>query len=249
MYFIFSKLLLYLLFPLSWVFILFIISFIINNKKRKRRCLIASVVILYVFSNSFLFNSFARCWDVPAYQLKNGESYSCAIVLGGFSGDDFNGNGHFTFAADRFIQGVKLFEMGKVSHVLISSGNGNLFPGGFKEADWVKTQLNDMRLPDSTVLIEDRSRNTIENARFSNAMLKKSHLAGPYLLVTSAFHMRRAAMIFKKEGVNFTPFSCNFIRSGKLSFDDFFIPDAEKLSNWNIYIKEVVGYVVNSING
>jgi uncharacterized SAM-binding protein YcdF (DUF218 family) len=242
--------LLYLLFPLSWVFILIIILFITKNKKRKLRCLIAGVIILYVFSNSFLFNSFARCWDIPAHQVKNGESYSCAIVLGGFSGEDKNGNGHFNPAADRFIQGVQLFKTGGVSHILITSGNGSLNASKFREATWVKGQLQALKIPDSAILIESNSRNTIENARFSNALLKQSHLPGPYLLVTSAFHMRRAAMIFKKEGIPVIPYSCNFITNQyKYSFDDFFIPDAEKLNYWNTYIKEVVGYVVNSFNG
>lgn len=249
MYFILSKILLFLIFPLSWVFILLLISLVTKNQKRKRRALIAAIILLFLFSNPFLFNQFARLWDIPAYQLKKGEVYNCAIVLGGFSGADDKEQGRFNPSADRFIQGIKLLTTGKVSHLLVTGGSGNLIPGKFREGAWVKTQLKEFKFPDSTMLIESNSRNTIENARFSNTILKQSHLKGPYLLITSAFHMRRALMIFKKQGINVIPYSCNFIEDDKISFDDFFIPDANKLAYWNIYIKEVIGYITNYFIG
>ena len=249
MYFILSKLLLFLLFPLSWIFILLVIAIISKDKKRKHRFLIAAVILLFIFSNAFLFNRFAKLWDVRPYEVKSTDHYNCAIVLGGFSGGGYNEKGHFNPAADRFIQGIKLLSAGKVSHLLITGGNGSLNPDGFREGPWVKTQLEELKFPDSALLIEGDSKNTIENARFSKTLLKQSHLSGPYLLVTSAFHMRRALMIFKKEGINVIPYPCNFIRSDKVGFDDFFIPDAEKLAAWNIYLKEVIGYTINYFNG
>jgi uncharacterized SAM-binding protein YcdF (DUF218 family) len=250
MCFILSKILLFLIFPLLWVFVLLLVSLFCKDKKRKRRFLLAAVIVLFLFSNSFLFNVFAKGWDISAYNPKLTTKYSCAIVLGGFSGPDQFGNGHFNANADRFIQGVKLLVTGKVSHLLISGGSGSLLPGTFKEGDWAKTQLEELKIADSAVLVENRSRNTIENARFSNVILKQSHLPGPYLLITSAFHMRRAKMIFKKEGVNVVPYSCNFIaKQDKYTFDDFFIPSVEVLAGWSYYIKEMTGYATNYFNG
>jgi uncharacterized SAM-binding protein YcdF (DUF218 family) len=250
MYFILSKVLLYLLFPVTWIFILFVISLKTKNIRRKRTMLITAIALFYVFSNSFLFNQFAKRWDIPAYYINKATPYSCAIVLGGFSGTDKDGNGFFNSSADRFIQGVKLLKTGKVSHILITGGNGNLNPGGFREGTWAKTQLQELKFPDSTILIESNSRNTIENARFSNIILKQAHLASPYILVTSAFHMRRSMMIFKKEGIKVIPYSCNFMTNrDQDSFDDYFIPSSDNLSKWNIYLKELVGYAVNYFNG
>ncbi len=249
MYFILSKLLVYLLFPLSWVFILFIAALLLKDRRRKKKFFVAAVIVLFVFSNSFLFNNFARRWDIPAYELKSNETYNCAIVLGGFSGGYYSAKGHFTASADRFIQGARLLTTGKAAHLLITGGSGSLVPGGFREGAWARTQLEDLKIPDSVILIENNSKNTIENARFSDVILKQRHLNGPYLLVTSAFHMRRAAMIFKKEGIAIIPYSCNFFTQEKQSFDDYIIPSADVLSGWNVYIKEVIGYIVNYFNG
>ncbi|MGV3508703.1 MAG: YdcF family protein [Sphingobacteriaceae bacterium] len=168
--------------------------------------------------------------------------YSCAIVLGGFVSEDQNGEGYFNDSSDRFIQAIKLKTSGVTDKLLFTGGNADLNPSGFREAEWISSQLNEFNIPDSSVLIEKNSRNTLENARFSKALLEKNRLAPPYLLVTSAFHMRRSLLTFKTMGVEVVPYSSNYIAGrDKLSFDDF-LPRLDILSTWNFYIKEVVGF-------
>ena len=245
MYFIFSKLLLILILPFSWFLAFFIAALVVKKQHLKRRFLIISVVIMLLFSSPVLFSVFAHYWDIKPVPLKKTGAYSCAIVLGGFSGEDANGNGFFNTSADRFIEGLKLFTTGKVTHILISSGNGNLIHDNFAEADWVKTQLKQFNVPDSSVLIENRSRNTIENAAFSKILLNKNHLQPPYILVTSAFHMRRSLMIFKREGYHVLAYPANYSSgAGAFNLTDLF-PDANTFNGWNIYLKEMVGYVVD----
>ncbi|MFD2144681.1 YdcF family protein [Mucilaginibacter antarcticus] len=101
------------------------------------------------------------------------------MVLGGFSSGGDSGDGHFTTAADRFIQGTKLAISKQASHILISGGSGELIPGKFREAAWVRTQLLQFSVPDSIILVENNSKNTIENARFSKVLLQLKHLPPP----------------------------------------------------------------------
>ena len=245
MFFILSKLLLIFILPLTWIIVFLIIAIISKNQKLKRRFLILSVALLLIFSNPFLLNQFAKVWDIAPVPLNNTGSYSCAIVLGGFTVEDTNGNGFFNAHSDRFIQGLKLITSGKVSHILISSGNGTLLHDNFAEADWVKTQLQQFKIPDSCILIENRSRNTIENAAFSKLILRANHLQPPYLLVTSAFHMRRSLGIFKKTKLNVIPYPCDYLAGKEKTSLGSLIPDAETFFKWTIYIKEVVGTGVN----
>lgn len=244
MYFILSKVLLFLLFPLLWVFALLIVALLAKTPKRKKRFLIFSAVVLYVFSVPFFLNQVAGAWSVEPVVIKP-KVYSCAIVLGGFSSEDKNHQGYFNGSADRFIQGVKMLTTGRATHILITGGSGSLIPGQFREATWVKTQLDEFKVPDSSVLIESNSRNTIENAVLSKPMLQKAGLHPPYLLITSDFHMRRSLMIFKKEGYDVVPYPCNILAGhGENSLYDL-IPDGGAIGGWNIYLKEMVGYVVN----
>ncbi|RZA02668.1 MAG: YdcF family protein [Sphingobacteriaceae bacterium] len=245
MYFFFSKVLLIFIFPLTWVLVLLIVALVSKNKKRKYRSLVAALILLVLFTNPFLFNQFAQSWDVAPYKPDN-RKYSCVIVLGGFSTGSDKGDGYFNTAADRFIQGTKLLSTGQASHLLITGGSGSLLPDEFREAIWVKKQLKEFNYPDSAILIESASRNTKENAKFSKVILDKAKLSPPYLLVTSAFHMRRSAMIFKNAGIVVVTYPANYLVRRKATISDL-MPDASVLSSWNTYIREVVGYVANSI--
>jgi len=244
MFFVLSKLLLVFILPFTWIAVCLITSLITRKPHIKRRFLVTAMVLLLIFTSPFLINQFAKLWDVKPVPLKN-KTYSCVIVLGGFSGVDANGEGVFNPAADRFIQSLKLLTTGKATHILVSGGNGNLLAGSFRESDWVKMQLEQLKVPDSLIIIENQSRNTLENAAFSKTILAQKHLQPPYLLVTSAFHMRRSLAIFKKQKMDVVPYPCNYIAgNGEFVITDL-IPDATPLSNWNIYIKEVVGHAVN----
>jgi len=248
MFFILSKVLSFLLYPLLYVFVLLLIAIFSKDTKRKRKCLVIGVIVLYVFSNSFLINRFASAWDIAPTKLEKGKVYNTAIVLGGFSSDDKEGRGMFNTAADRFIQGVLLQKTGRVKNVLITGGNGNLNPSAYREGAWAKYELKDAQIPDSCILIEDKSRNTLENAAFTKALLLKHKQQGPYLLITSAFHMRRSIGIFKKAGIDVIPYPCNYIAGrSPLAFDEL-VPSADALSKWSTYIKEVIGLTVNYIS-
>jgi uncharacterized SAM-binding protein YcdF (DUF218 family) len=248
MYFIFSKLLVIFIYPFTWILVLLAIAFFSKNKKYKRSSFIAALVLLVIFSNPFLFDRVAQKWDTQPYNTADTTHYSCVIVLGGFSTSDGEGGGYFNTGADRFLQGIKLLLAKKTSHILITGGNGNLAPGGFREGLWVQKQLKEFSFPDSVVLIESNSRNTLENAKFSKKLLEQTHLPPPYLLVTSAFHMPRSLMLFKKMGVDVVPYACNYISRGKTVVASDFIPESSVLATWNIYIKEMVGYAVNSFS-
>jgi uncharacterized SAM-binding protein YcdF (DUF218 family) len=248
MYFIFSKILLFLLFPLSWVVVFLFIALFSKRPKLKKRSLVTAVVLLIVFSNTYLLYLFASRWDIKPVPLNKGKVYSAAIILGGFSSEDKNGCGFFNENADRFIQGLKLKTTGQVSHIMISGGNGNLQHDHFTEGGWVKGELKELKLPDSVILVEQRSRNTFENAAFSKAILEQTHLPPPYLLVTSSWHMRRSLYIFKKAGLDVIPYPCGrLMGNNKLSINDYWMPEAVTLTRWNIYLKELVGMAVTRL--
>jgi len=245
MLFVLSKLLLIFIFPFTWITGFLIVALIVKSQRLKVHFFTVSAILFILFSNAFLLNRFANYWDIQPVPL-NKTPYSCVIVLGGFSSVDGNGNGFFNWSSDRFIQALKLVTTGKASHILISGGNGNLLPGSYRESDWVKSQLQQLKVPDSCIIVENRSRNTLENAAYSRVLLTKNHLQPPYLLVTSAFHMRRSLGIFKQQKMAVVPYPCNFlVGRGKWSVSDL-IPDARTLDNWNFYIKEVIGTAVNN---
>ena len=138
MYFILSKILLFLLVPLNWVLFLLVVAVFKRDKGIRLRYLLAGLIMLYVFSNPLLFKGFTRLWDVSPPVKTDSVKYSCVIVLGGFSGAGPSGNGQFNRASDRFITATLLLTTGEARHILISGGNGELVPGAYREAPWAK---------------------------------------------------------------------------------------------------------------
>lgn len=228
--------------PLNWFIILLVAALIIKRRSLKNTALILAVIVFIVFGNDWLLNLYAKHWQPAPVDINPSVTYSCGIVPGGFGSPDAEGDGYFNSSADRFIQAVKLYKSGEIKHLLISGGNGKENISSFGEAAWVRGELQSVGIPDSIIFTEDKSNNTAENATNSKYILDSLHLKPPYLLITSALHMPRAALIFRKAGLEVVPFPCNYTEGrGSFSFWDL-VPRPGALSAWQPYLKETVGY-------
>ena len=89
---------------------------------------------------------------------------------------------------------------------------------------------------------EIQSKNTAENAIYSAAILKENGIDSVYL-VTHAWHMPRAVMMFEQEGINVTPaptmFNANFINPGWA----YYLPSLSALSKTKIVLHEFIGMI------
>ncbi|MEI9935381.1 MAG: YdcF family protein [Ferruginibacter sp.] len=239
-----SALLTILLSPINWIIFVVIIQFITKTARTKRICRLTALTIFILFGNTWLLTLYARLWDAKAVNLVSDKSYSCGIVLGGFASPDENGNGYFNSTCDRFIETIKLYKLGKIKHILISGGNGKKKDEQFTEGEWAKQQMNIMGIPDSVIFCEDRSNNTADNAVNTKRLLDSLSLKPPYLLVTSAYHIRRAALLFKDAGVVSVSYPCNYI-AGKDRLSVWgIIPDPENLLHGILISKKAVAYSI-----
>ena len=104
--------------------------------------------------------------------------------------------------------------------------------------------LMDLAVPESAIKLETSARNTEENAKFVAKMLGNNK---KILLVTSAWHMRRSILMFKKyaPGVEVIPAATDFESlsgfSESISLNDF-KPDGGTLATNIAMFKEIVGY-------
>jgi uncharacterized SAM-binding protein YcdF (DUF218 family) len=98
-------------------------------------------------------------------------------------------------AATRIGFGLQLFRDARADIVLLSGGD---------QAQPMARGLHRQGVPADALQIESTSTNTHENAAFSAAMLKREKRSR-ILLVTSGFHMPRAAAAFTKQGLQVIP--------------------------------------------
>lgn len=245
MFFILSKLLLFLIKPLVWVaFVLLGAIFTKDEFKRKRRLIIATCLLL-LFSNSFLVNEVLKRYESKGTPVLD-SVYNVGVVLGGFSTRDLNtGKTSFFESSDRFLQTLKLYHEGKIKKILISSGSASVMNQKVKEADAVHDYLISIHVPDSNIIVENQSRNTIENAKYSLAILDSLNIKTGIMVISSAWHLPRAKLCFKqREGIHY--FATNFYSKPIRDFspDNLLVPSAEAMGKSEFLIKEWVGYVV-----
>jgi uncharacterized SAM-binding protein YcdF (DUF218 family) len=247
MYAIFSWIFTLFISPLNWALVLMLVALLSKNSRWKKRMLVTAMIILIVFSNKFLLEMYSRAWNVEPVPLEKGKVYSAAIVLGGFTSESRYGTGFFNDHADRLVEAVTLKSTGKVATILVSGGNEQP-NGGFTEAGYVHRALREMNFPDSVILVENRSTNTVTNAKFTREVLDAKHLKGPYVLVTSAFHMRRSMYIFKKNGMDVIPYSCDYIAGNNhLPLSEYIVPNVNTLYDWSYYLKEFFGLIMTHV--
>ena len=251
MFFLFSKLLFFLITPVFWVFVLLCMGIFSRQPKRKRIYLIVCLALLYLFSNEFLFNEAAKKWESSFTKIENIGKFDYAIVLGGFSTfDTAYSKVKFSESSDRLWQALQLYYQKKVNKLFISGGSGSLYHQDETEADKIKTFLISINVPESDVIMEMTSRNTRENAINTAMWLKKHDSKARCLLVTSAAHMRRALGCYKKAGINVTPYTTHQISEPrKFDFDILLLPQSSALYNWDSLIKEMIGCLVYKVVG
>lgn len=252
MFFIFSKILSFLINPIIWVFVLLLWGVVTKKSILKKRLLWTTLIVFYFFSNAFITDEFVRLYeerDQPYSELT--ETFDVAIVLGGFSDyDSAQELVQFHASTDRLMHGIKLYKTGRAKKIMMVSGSGHLMNPKMKEADYINKYLLKIGIPKEDIIIESKSRNTRENAVNSAKILNEKYIDGKYILVTSATHMPRAKRCFEKVGLTVTPFSVDQ-QAGprKYLFDHLFFPNAENFRRWESLIKEWTGFIAYKVAG
>jgi len=111
----------------------------------------------------------------------------------------------------------------------------------------VREALTSLGVPSDRLLIEDRSRNTFENALFSKEMAKPKADEN-WLLVTSAFHMPRSLGCFRKAGWNVFPAPTDYHTPGGLRIASH-LDVMDQLYAMTLAIHEYIGLAAYRLMG
>ena len=70
MFFIFSKILAFLISPLTWILILLTVTLLLKKSKTKKTFLIITVCVSFFFTNTFIAKEFMRMWEAKPVGVK-----------------------------------------------------------------------------------------------------------------------------------------------------------------------------------
>ena len=151
--------------------------------------------------------------------------------------------------ADRFFGGVELFKAGKSPLLVFTGGAAPWEPNAALEGDVLAGYAKTLGVPDGHILKTPRVTDTAEEAQ-AVAMLLRGRFSGPnwrggaprILLVTSAFHMPRARVLFERAGLSVIPFPVDFqVSAGGHMSVLAFLPTAGALAQTELAMREGYG--------
>ena len=216
-------------------------------KRMARWMVVGALVWLWFWASPATYRWLASGLEreAPVVRIEDVPQADAIVILGGGVGSNTNNYPYseMWFSADRVWHGARLYKAGKATNVFVTC-NADI------------SLLTDLGVPRSAINNDSMARNTEEEARFIAETMKQVEVKGlglqrkvKILLVTSAWHMRRAKLMFEKyaEDVEVIPVAADYealVRCGwktGFSWSDL-IPDAESLSLNGYMVKEIIGY-------
>jgi uncharacterized SAM-binding protein YcdF (DUF218 family) len=255
MSFVLTKILWMLLQPSSLIVIGFFASIIIRRwRPRLGNAVFAATATLYLVcgispvGNWLLIPLEGR---VRAFSPDAAQEAAGIIVLGG-AVDTINSarrnKPQLNEAAERMTEAVRLAKTYPALPVVFSGGSGEIVYRDTSEAAVAKDFFAGFGLTPPRLQLEDRSRNTRENAAYTAALVQPKP-DRPWILVTSAFHMPRAKAQFEANGFTILPYPVDFRTRGNEDRWRFFPQPSEGLRRVDLAVKEWVGLGLSWLAG
>ncbi len=173
------------------------------------------------------------------------------IMLGGAFAtivSEGRGSAELNQAAERLTAFAALARLYPEARLVISGGSAQILYYDITETEVAMTILADLGVDPARLELEDRSRNTYENAVYSRALVDP----GPdehWLLVTSAFHMPRAVGCFRAVGFDVEAYPVDYRTRGPEDRWRPFYSASEGLRRTDLATREWVGLVVYRLTG
>ena len=176
----------------------------------------------------------------------NAQPADAVIVLGGY----MTGSAHDSFglnatsASDRYITGMELMRQKKVRAMILGGGpmyaEGKVTSEGLRVEKFLKTWNV---APGEIIGLEacEDTRQEANRARLVAAEHKWTNL----VVVTSAFHMKRALATLQKAGLQVRPVACDFEGLPVLEGDDLgfrIVPIVDRIKTLTLYLHEIIGW-------
>ena len=225
--------------PLFFIVSLIIIGLILRSKK----LCITGISILLILSMPIISGKMITYLenDYELIDPSEVKTSDAIVVLSGMvrtietkNGLNYEWNGN----VDRFFAGVDLFKLNKAP-TLIFTGGKLPWSIGIPEGEYLKNMATKFGVPEKNILVTENIENTDQEAKAIKKLFSKDNHR--VILVTSAFHMPRAKLVFKAAGVNMVPYPVDFKSSSeKITFMSF-IPSADGFVGTSAFAREMIG--------
>ena len=226
---------------------------VVALRTRRRWPIVVALVLLWAASTPIVSNLLmCAVEDWRVRQVTSDAPNADAIVVLSFGIRDVPGDTtSFEFDDfDRFLGGFDLYKAGKAPRLIFTGGWSAWKPDMPLIGDVLIARARDFGVPASALSTTSKASNTEQEGGGVAELLGvgKTPAVPRILLVTSAYHMSRAEMLFLRAGLEVIPFPVDF--QTKLGITPrSFIPSGGTLQQTDAALKEIYGRVYYWIVG
>ncbi|WP_414584383.1 YdcF family protein [Scytonema sp. PCC 10023] len=261
MFFYLSKLLPLFFYPLGLACLCLLVAlFMLWKRPRTAALAIALALILLLSSSnawvSRLLVQSLEWQNLPPIEIPTAEAI---VVLGGATRSALppRPSVDLNEAGDRVIYAGQLYREKKAPVIILSGGRINWKGSGSPESADMASILTSIGIPEAAIVQEPEALNTYENAVNVKKILVSRGIRR-VLLVTSAIHMPRSLLIFRRQGIDAIPTPTDFLISEgdlqeltstpKAALLNV-LPDVDNLNLFTAALKEYVGIFAYRLRG
>ena len=213
--------------------------------KNYKKLIYVAVSVLYIISTPIFSNNFFKLVEGNEYRkpISTIDSANAIVVLSGML--EINEAGDSTYVEwgdpDRFFGGIALFKAGKAQKLVFTGGKMPWDKSKKTEGEVLKEYAISNGIPTENILITKDVKNTADEAVAVKELISPSK---KIILVTSAYHMYRAKMLFQKEGFLVIPYKIDYkVNRNNATVIMDFLPNADGLNLTEMGIREIIGRI------
>ena len=241
MIFYLSKILWFFFNPINLIIIFLFLGFIakIFNFKKINNFLNFVSILIFIISGVLPTGSYLNyLLEKNFHSLeKNIKNVNGVLILSGATNpylSKIHDQVNFNDSVERLTESILLINKHLNAKIIFAGGSGSLGNIKLTHADVAKKFFMDMGVDIGRINFEKKSRNTYENILYSKDIAKPTK-DEKWLLVTSAFHLKRSMAVAKKLDWDFVPYPTDF-KSDK-NFQWSLIQSFNFLSNLSVFQK------------
>jgi uncharacterized SAM-binding protein YcdF (DUF218 family) len=143
----------------------------------------------------------------------------------------------FTDSVDRILAGMELLNLNKAKKIILTQGKLP-WSKGISEGEFLADFIQLKGIDPNKIKLTDIVQNTNDEAIAVSKMLPKN---SKIILVTSAFHMPRAQIVFRNQNLKVIPYAVDFRKSAKKVDILDFLPKAKAFDFSSEFFREIIG--------
>jgi len=228
---------------------IYLIIIILGTKKGYKNIIYISSFLFYIVSTPIFSNLIMKKveGEYKYRSINEIEQADAIVILSGMMRiNEFEDDYKVEWGdVDRFFKGIRLYDLNKSNMIVFTGGNNPFNKTKITEGKVLEKFAIKYGVKKDDIVITKDVLNTSDEAKAVFDLIGNNKTI---ILVTSAFHMKRAKFLFERQGINVIPYKVDYKTPPSLEFNfKDFIPSSLGLRKTEIAIREIIGRIYYSI--